>query len=170
MENTQIAQNEQTAQNEQKTFDELLKNPDYQREFDKKLESARTKWQTKWEEEANRKLEEAEKLAKMTQTEKHQHELDVANQEKTKAVNELNAYKLKDIASKIASEKGVDNSFLDLFDFSKETAETISTKIDVLKEKLDKSVEHKMNEKLNQTAPENHEAQEKTNDFSRASY
>jgi len=155
---------------EQPTFDELLKNPDYQREFDKKLEGARQKWQTKWQEEANARQVEAEKLATMKENEKHQYELDKANQEKAKAVNELNAYRLKEEASKIAKEKGVDTSFLDLFDFSKETAESVSSKIEILKNKLDQTTQEKLNEKLRQPAPQNHETNEETKVFSRASY
>lgn len=156
---------------EKPSFDELLKNPEYQREFDRKLEGARTKWQEKWQEEATKKQEEAERLAKMTENEKHQHELDIANQAKSKAESELNAYKLKDTASKIAKEKGVDSSFLDLFDFTKETAETIANKIDVLKNNLDKNTETRLNEKLNQSAPQNHENNVSNGKpFSRASF
>lgn len=140
-----------------KTFDDLLKDPDYQAEFDKKVQNAlaknlekeKAKWQKQLEDEKN----EAERLAKLSDEEKHQEALDKALAETKKATAELNAYKLKEEAQKIALEKGLDVSLLNIIDFSKETAETVKTKIDEISENFNKAVEKSIKEKLKQPAP-----------------
>ena len=54
------------------TLDELLKDPKIQAQFDKKLEGARTKWEAAWQKKTEEAKIEAEKLARMTEDEKHQ--------------------------------------------------------------------------------------------------
>ena len=57
------------------TFDDLLKDPEYQAEFDRKAEGMKKKWESNWQKKAEKERSEAEALAKMTEEEKHQHEL-----------------------------------------------------------------------------------------------
>ena len=64
---------------------------------------------------------------------------------------QLNSKNLKEEATKIASEKGVPIQYLDLVDFSKETAESINSKIDAIetarKNRYRKISKHKIKRK-----------------------
>ncbi len=103
----------------------------------------------KWEEDKT----EAEKLAKMKNDEKLQYQLDKSNKEKDDALAELNAYKLEKEAVKIASEKGLDVSLLDLIDFKTATAESINSNIENLNSVFNKAVEKAVNERLKEDTP-----------------
>ena len=154
------------------SFQELLDgNKDYQKEFDKRMtKGIETAIENKIAElEAQRT--EAEKLAKMKDDEKHQYELSKANKERDEARAELNAIKLEKEAIRIAREKGLDISLLEDIDYSKQTADTISTIIDTKKQVFDKAVEKAINEKYKENSPKVvlNETQEKPK-VSRSSY
>lgn len=136
------------------TFDELLKDPEYQAEFDRKVAKSTEKAKAKWQKEAEKERSEAEALAKMTEEEKHQHELSKIDAERKQAIAELNAYKLKDEAQKVASEKGIDVQLLDLIDYSAATAENVKEKIDMIETAFNRAVEKAVNEKLKQPTPQ----------------
>lgn len=135
------------------TLDELLQDPTIQAQFDKKLEGARTKWEAAWQKKTEEAKIEAEKLARMTEEEKHQLALTKEKERADKAEAELNAYKLKDEATKIASEKDLDISLLGVIDYSKETAESVKTKLDSLDSAFKKAVEKRSNDMFKQTSP-----------------
>lgn len=96
---------------------------------------------------------EAEKLAKMKSDEKLQYQLEKSNEEKNNALAELNAYKLKEEAVKIASEKGLEVSLLNLIDFKTVTAEKLNENLDNLSNVFNKAVEKAVNEKLKEDTP-----------------
>lgn len=153
----------ETTQVEDKplTFDEILGDKTYQAEFDKRLQksnetavaNALAKAKIEWEEEAKAKQSEAEKLAKMDAEQKAKYELKKANEERDSAIAKLNAYELKNTAIKIAQEKGLDITLLEDIDFSKQTAETITTIIDTKKAVFDKALEKAMNDKYKEATP-----------------
>ena len=145
---------EQSATETKPTFDELLKDPEYQAEFDRKAEGMKRKWEASWQKKAEKERSEAEALAKMTEEEKHQHELSKLDAERKQAVAELNAYKLKDEAVKIAAEKGIDTTLLDLIDYSSSTAENVKDKLESIETAFSKAVEKAVNEKLKQAPPQ----------------
>ena len=136
-----------------KTLDEYLKEPTIQAEFDRKLESAKKKWEKTWQEKAEAEKSEAERLAKMSEQEKQQEAINKALEAKKSAEAELNAYRLKEEAQKIATEKGLDLGLLNIIDYSKESAESVKTKIDDIEKAFKKAIETSVNEKLKQTAP-----------------
>lgn len=105
--------------------------------------------------EAENQRTEAEKLAKMNAEEKHKYELDKANQEKDEALAKLNAYELKETATKIAKEKGLDITLLDIIDYSRETADSVKTKIEDISSVFNKAVEDGINKKLQEKSPRN---------------
>lgn len=144
---------ETVVENQEPTFDELLKNPNYQREFDKKLEGARLKWETKWQEKANAEKTEAERLAKMSESERYQEEISQLKAKNEELIASRNAAQLKDEAIKIATEQGVDVKLLELFDFAKESADSIKGKIELLKTNIESAVTNKVNGRLNQAPP-----------------
>ena len=136
------------------TFDEVLKgNKSYQSEFDKRIAKALETSKAKWEQEAVAKQNEAERLAKMSESEKHAEELKKIRKEKDEAIAKLNAYELKNEAQKLANEKGLDYNLLEVFDYSKETAETIKSKIEVMYDSFTKATEKALNERLKQNEP-----------------
>lgn len=146
---------EQTTKEEKTlSFQELLDgNKDYQKEFDKRMtKGIETAIENKMA-ELEAKRTEAEKLAKMKDDEKHQYELNKANKERDDAIAKLNAYELEKQAIKIAKEKGLDISLLEDIDYSKQTADTISTIIDTKKEVFDKALEKAINEKYKEKDP-----------------
>lgn len=96
---------------------------------------------------------EAKKLAKMDDDQKNQYNYEKSEKARQEAEAKLNAYELKEKARDIATEKNMDTSLLNVLDFATETAESISTKIDVLNDAFKKAVEKAINEQLKEKAP-----------------
>ena len=145
---------DQSATEQKLSFDELLKDPEYQAEFDRKAEGMKKKWESAWQKKAEKERSEAEALAKMSEEEKHQHEMSKLDAERKQAIAELNAYKLKDEAAKIAAEKGIDASLLDLIDYSSASAENVKEKLEMIESAFGRAVEKAVNEKLKQSKPQ----------------
>lgn len=145
------------VEEKQPSFTELLKNPEYQREFDKLVDKSLTTAKTNWEKDIRSQIEkertEAEKLAKMDADQKIKYELNKAKSEKEALQSELNAINLYKTASTIATEKGLPTGYLDLIDFGKENADTITDKINKLQEIRSKDLEAYLNSKLRQPTP-----------------
>ena len=142
------------------TFTDLLKDPDYQREFDKLVSKSLDTAKGKWEEEYQAKVSEAEKLAKMNAEQKLKYELEKSNKERDEFKAQLEAGNLYNTATDIANDKGLPIGYLVLIDFSKENAETITKKIDSLVDLRNKDLEAYLNGKLKQATPqEKHDSQ-----------
>lgn len=135
------------------TFDDFLKGEGNQAEFDRRVQKAIETAKNKWQEINDAEKSEAEKLAKMNKEQKLEYEAQKANKEKDNALAELNAYKLKEQALTIASEKGLEVSLLNLIDFKTVTAEKLSENIDNLSAVFNKAVEKAVNEKLKEDTP-----------------
>lgn len=103
--------------------------------------------------EIQAKQTEAEKLAKMDTEEKHQYELEKIKKELADEKAKNNAYELKNTVSKIAEEKGVGTSLLEMFDFTRETAESMNKNIQILSTEIDKRVEELVKERLKEKSP-----------------
>lgn len=99
------------------------------------------------------KQTEAEKLAKMDTEQKHQYEMEKIQKELEMERAKNNAHDLRDAVSKIAEEKGIGSSLLEIFDFTKENAESMDSKIKILSSEIDKRVETKLNEMLKEKSP-----------------
>ena len=141
------------TENKTQTFDEVLSNKEYQAEFDRRVQKAIETAKTKWQEINDAEKSEADKLAKMNKEQKLEYEAQKANKEKDNALAELNAYKLKEQALTIASEKGLEVSLLNLIDFKTVTAEKLSENIDNLSAVFNRAVEKAVNEKLKEDTP-----------------
>lgn len=142
-----------TEKKENQTFDDVLTNKEYQAEFDRRVQKAIETAKTKWQEINDAEKSEADKLAKMNKEQKLEYEAQKANKEKDNALAELNAYKLKEQAINIASEKGLEVSLLNLIDFKTVTAEKLNENIDNLSAVFNKAVEKAVNEKLKEDTP-----------------
>lgn len=145
------AQGQQTTQTN--GFDEFLKDSKNQAEFDRRVQKAIETAKANWQEVMDNEKSEAEKLAKMNKEQKLEYQAQKAEKEKTDALAELNAYKLKEQALKIASEKGLDVSLLNFFDFSTAKADEINMKIDEISSAFNKAVEKAVNERLKEDTP-----------------
>jgi len=141
------------TENKTQTFDEVLSNKEYQAEFDRRVQKAIETAKGKWQEINDAEKTEAEKLAKMNKEQKLEYEAQKEKQEKENALAELNAYKMKEQATKIASEKGLEVSLLDLIDFRTITAEKLNENIDNLSIVFNKAVERTVNERLKEDTP-----------------
>ena len=73
-----VQQNQNAGANVPKTFDEMLKESNYQGEFDRKVQKSLETAKAKWEAEQEAKQSEAEKLAKMKDDERRNYELEQA--------------------------------------------------------------------------------------------
>lgn len=150
---------------QQPTFTELLRNPEYQREFDrlvsKSLNTAKTKWENDYQAKLEAERTEAEKLAKMDATQKMDYELSKTRDENASLHSKLNAMNLQQTAVRIASEKGLPAGYLDLIDFSQETADSIGSKIDTLQELRRRDMTALLNSRLRQPVPQERIKQEK---------
>lgn len=135
-----------------KTFQELLDgDKSYQSEFDKRVSQALETAKTKWQQEAEAKRTEAEKLAKMDAEQKLNYELKKFKEENAKLQNQLNAGNLYKQASSIVGEKEIPTGYLDLFDFNVESAESINKKIEIIETLRNKDRENYLNNKLKET-------------------
>lgn len=138
-----------------KTFDEILKESNYQSEFDKKVQKSLDTAKAKWEAEQEAKKSEAEKLAKMKEDERTAYELEQALKKQEEAEARLNAYELKEEAIKMANapETQVDVSLLNLIDFRNIKAEQVEPTIKNIKKVFDSAVENEVNKRLKETTP-----------------
>ena len=138
-----------------KTFDEMLKESNYQSEFDRKVQKSLDTAKAKWEAELEAKQSEADKLAKMKEDERKDYEIEKARKEKEEAEARLNAYELKEEATKMANtpEMQVDVSLLNLIDFRNIKAEQVEPTIKNIKKVFDSAVENEVNKRLKETTP-----------------
>jgi len=141
------------TENKIQTFDEVLSNKEYQAEFDRRVQKAIETAKGKWQEINDAEKSEAEKLEKMNKEQKLEYQAKKEKTEKENALAELNAYKLKEQALSIASEKGLDVSLLNLINFKTTTAEELSTTIDNITSVFNKAVEKVVNERLKEDTP-----------------
>jgi hypothetical protein len=90
--------------------------------------------------------------------------------EKEEALAKLNAYELKEQAIKIASEKELPISLLNVIDYRKENAESIKTKIDEIEVVYKQAIQAGINDRMKEKTPKTVvDTTTKTN-VSRASY
>lgn len=151
----EIVEETKNVDDKPRSFDEILGDKTYQAEFDRRVQKALETAKNKWEAEEQTKRTEAEKLAKMDAEQKAKYELKKANEERDSAIAKLNAYELKNTAIKIAQEKGLDISLLEDIDYSRQTAETITTIIDTKKAVFDKALEKAIKDKFKEKSPIN---------------
>ena len=146
------------------TFDEFLaSDKNYQSEFDSRLaksnktflENEKVKWEKEYTERLEREKSEAEKLARMSEEQKLKYQIDELKKQVADRDSRLNASQLKDETSKILIEKGIPSSYLTMFDFTKETADTINSKVEMLSNIRSQDLQNNLNSALRQNAPRN---------------
>ena len=136
-----------------KSFDELLKDKEYQSAFDKKIAQSLQTAKAKWEEDSKTKMAEAEKLAKMDKDEKAKYEREQLEKEIAELKRKDSARTLKDEAINIASQKEIPIAYLDLFNFENMNAEQVKTAIESIETLRNKDRENYLNNALKQKTP-----------------
>lgn len=135
------------------SFDDFLKSEGNQAEFDRRVQKAIATHDEKMKAINDAEKSEAERVAKMNKEQKLEYELQKAQKETSDIRAEMNAYKLKEEAVKVANEKGVDISLLNLIDFKTVTAEKVMESIDNLSAVFNKAVESAVNNRLKEKTP-----------------
>jgi hypothetical protein len=144
------------------TFDEVLaSNKEYQSEFDRRLaksnktflETEKANWEKEYTERLEREKSEAEKLAKMNTEQQLNYKIEQLQKELADKDSRLNASQLKDATSKILIEKGIPSSYLTMFDFTKENADTINSKVEMLSNIRSQDLQESLNKSLRQESP-----------------
>lgn len=139
------------AVEEPKSFDEwLASNPEYQKEFDRRqtkgINTAVTKERDRLNALHDKKLNEAQRLAKMNEDEKREYldqkrEKELADREAAITRRELEAE-----AKNTLAEKGLPASFATMLNYS--DAESVKKSIEALEKEWTPAVEHTVEEKL----------------------
>lgn len=122
-------------------------------EVNKMLNAERNKVRDEVLKEYESQKTEAEKLAKMDLEQKLNYELDNKNKEIETLKSELNSQKLQTQANAYADEKGLPLGYIEDWDYTKETAETIKDKIDKLVKLRGTDLEGYLKDKLKQPSP-----------------
>jgi hypothetical protein len=129
-ENEEKIETSNVEENKEKTFT--------RDEVNKMINAEKQKERQAILEEMEAKKAEADKLAKMDEDQKKSYELEQERARANKAENELNAYRLKDETIRQASQRGISLGYIETIDFSRETAESINSKLDIF-EKVSKA-------------------------------
>lgn len=159
------------TKNENQTFDDILRNKEHQAEFDRRVRQAIKTHDEKMKEINDAEKTEAERLAKMNKEQKLEYQAQKEKEAKEEALAKLNAYELKEQALNIASDKRLDVSLINFFDFKTIKAEELNTKIDEISNAFNKAVEKAVNERLKEDTPTSKTGMATRNkDIPRASY
>ena len=147
--------NNQNSDGGQKSFDDILKDSNYQTEFEKRMSEAIKSERAKWEADSKTKIDEAkteaEKVAKMTaeQKAKYEEEKRVADIERRE--KELNTKELKIQADTILAEKNLPKSLAEIVIY--ENADTCIKSIEAIETAFNEAVESAVNERLRGGTP-----------------
>ena len=123
-------------------------------EVNKMLNAERAKEREAVLREVEARKAEAEKLAKMDEVQKKNYELEQFKKRAIEAENKLDAFQLKDEAIRQATEKGVDLELMQTLDYTKETAESISEKIEIFARSMRKTHEKAIEEYSKEPTPQ----------------
>lgn len=145
----------QNKQNEVETFTKEQVEKMLQSESDKRVSQALEKAKTKFEEEYKAKLEqernEAEKLAKMSESERLQAQFDAEKQQFEQERKQFLQERLELETVKQLSEKGLPTEFSRLL--VSQDAETTKNNLDMFQKQFQLAVEKAVNEKLKGNTP-----------------
>lgn len=128
------------------SFDDILKNKDYQAEFDRRIQKALGTAKEKWDALMDDKLSEAEKLAKMTKEEKTQYQQQKREKELADKEAAITRRELMAEAKNSLTEKGLPVSLAELLDYA--DADRCSKSIVALEKAFNQAVQAQVDKKL----------------------
>lgn len=133
------------------SFDELLKNKDYQSEFDKRVNKALETARAKWDEQKKAELTEQEKLAKMKADEKAQYEREKREQQLKEREAAITRRELTASAKETLIEKGLPPELAAVLNC--ESADACKESLDAVEKAFQAAVEKAVNDKLRSDPP-----------------
>jgi len=140
---------------EPKSFDEILKEADYQSEFDRRItkaiNTAVNKERARLEALHNEQLTEAEKLAKMTEAEKNEYKAQQKEAEIRKREAAITKRELMAEAKEKLADKGLPLTLAEIIDYS--NAESAKSSIDAIEKAFNVSVAKTVEDKLKGGTP-----------------
>ena len=136
-------------------FDEFLKDPKNQAEFDKRvakaLETSRAKMQTEIDEKVAAAKTEAEKLAKMNADQKAQYEREKKEKELSAREAEITKRELSAQAKETLAEKGLPIQLADILNYT--DADSCKKSMEAVEKAFSEAVEKAVKDKLSGGAP-----------------
>ncbi len=136
------------TEGEKVTFDDVLKNREYQSEFDKRISQALETAKQKWNRETEEKLSEARKTAQMNADEKAKYDFKKREEELLMREEKASQRELLFSAKESLSEKGLPVALSKVLSFSDEESlkESIDTLEKTFREEVQKAVDLKLKE------------------------
>ena len=154
-ENSSGANNERCKERQAQSFDDVLKNKEYQSEFDRRIAKAIATAKVKWNEESQETIEaavtEAVKLQKMTSEQKAEHERKKAEEALAKREAEITMRELKAEAKDTLVTKGLPAELADVLNYT--NAEACSSSLEAVEKAFGIAVEKKVNDRLRSEPP-----------------
>ena len=143
------------VQTKVQTFDDILSNKEYQAEFDRRVAkaigTAKAKWGEDFEKQLEDKIEEANKLAKMTAEEKTRFKREKAEKELQSRIADVTKRELKATAKEQLSEEGLPTELAEALIYT--DAESCKASMDAVKKAFNAAVSAAVNEKLKGSVP-----------------
>lgn len=143
----------QNQEGGQKSFDDILKDNNYQSEFQKRVAEAIKAEKFNWEANSQNKIDEAlteaEKVAKMTKEQKEKYEFDKQKEALEAREAEMNRRELKATGIDKLREDNLPVGLIDVMDLS--DAESFNKSYETVKEIFKTELEAAINEKLRGT-------------------
>jgi hypothetical protein len=135
------------------TFDEILKDPKYQAEFDAKiakaLETAKGKWDEEAKKAAEEKQKELEENAKLSAEEKIKKDMEKLMKENEGLKADAAKRLMKDSSLEYIKSKGYSNAIIDLVDLSSFTDEKdMQERLDAINTNLSNTISKELDNKL----------------------
>ena len=145
--------NNQNTEGGAKSFDDILKEADYQSQYEQRIAAAIEAKKAEWEANSQNKIDEAlteaEKLAKMTKEQKEKYEFDKQKQELDAREAEMNRRELKATGIDKLREDNLPVGLIDVMNLS--DAESFNKSYETVKEIFKTELEAAINEKLRGT-------------------
>lgn len=136
---------------EQKSFDDVLKNKDYQAEFDRRVNKAIETAKSKWEALMDDKLTEAEKMAKMTKEEKAAYQQKKKEKEMADREAAVTRRELMAEAKNTLAEKNLPVELAEVLDYA--DADTCKKSLETVEKAFQKAVQAGVEERLKGDKP-----------------
>lgn len=128
------------------TFDDILKNKEYQEEFDRRIQQALQTAKSKWDALMDDKLSEAEKLARMTKEEKAQYMQQKREKELSDREADITRRELMAEAKNTLAEKGLPADLADVLDYT--DADSCKRSMETVEKAFQKAVQASVEERL----------------------
>lgn len=133
-----------------KTFDDILKDKAYQSEFDKRITKAIETAKVKWDADAQQKISEAARMAKMNADEKEKYKKEQDEKDYQKRLADVTARELKAEAKEILAEKGLPGELAEILNFA--DADTCKKGIEAVETAFKTAVEKGIEERIKKSA------------------